>query len=71
MNELQQQIYQDLGTQSRKAIKKTKAKYGKPYSYRPRGDLLRRLALKYNKTEQDIYKELNRIRKFLLAQQKL
>lgn len=67
MTNRQTQIYAALATNSRRAIKRTVARNGKPYDYTPRGDLLVRLAIQFSMSKQQVYIELLAIRAYLLS----
>jgi len=61
-------LYYRLGTCSRRAITKTRKKYGRPYIYRPRGDLLERLAQETGLSLWDVRQKLYEEREELLQQ---
>ncbi len=65
---MQLELFPRLSTRSRRAILRTKKKYGRPYTYRPRGDLLERLAQETRKTREAVYRQLLAEREFLLKQ---
>ena len=46
---------------------KTKQHYGRIYQYRPRGDLLARLATDFELSKEQALRELSGIRKYLLS----
>lgn len=51
-------LWAQLGTHSRRAIKRNKTRWGHPYTYRPRGNLLARLAAANNLTKEEVYRQL-------------
>lgn len=59
-------LYPKLGTQSRRAIARTRKRFGHPYTYKPRGDLLQRLSAETGMSIQDVYFQLLRERETLL-----
>lgn len=59
-------LYPKLGTRSKRAILKIKKRYGKPYHYKPRGDLLARLAEEMGWTIDQVHDQLLRERQVLL-----
>jgi hypothetical protein len=63
------ELYFKLGTCSRRAISKKTKKGGKPYNYRPRGDLLHRLSEETGKSLEDVLKQLERERALILERQ--
>lgn len=60
-------LWYQLGTPSRRAIGRAKTRYGKPYDYRPRGNLLERLARDNNLSKEEVYRQLMAIRQHLLT----
>lgn len=60
-------LYNQLSTRSRRALLRTKKQYGHRYEYNPRGDLLRRLAQENGMTLEEVYDQLMRERKILIA----
>ncbi len=62
MNEKQAKLYRSLCTRSKRALKRKKKRNGKPYLYRPRGDLLSRLAEENDWTIEQAYTELLELR---------
>lgn len=69
MTERQLKIWNRLSTRSRRAIRKRVGKWGMRYSYRPRGDLLTNLGLEFNLSVDQVYSELQSIRKWWLGQE--
>jgi len=55
-----------LSTRSRRAIRKRQGRFGKPYMYSPRGNLLERLSTKLNISKSEAYNQLMKEREFLL-----
>lgn len=51
-------LYHRLCTRSRRAFKKTKGRWGRQYIYRPRGDLLNRLASETGMSLWDVREKL-------------
>lgn len=60
-------FYHELATNSRRAILRTKKQWGKPYQYRPKIPLVKRLAKKYGMTHGEVIDQLKAERKQLLA----
>lgn len=60
-----------LSTRSQRAILREKKRYGHPYKYNPRGDLLERLSEQTGMTKEECYSQLVKERKFLLREQRL
>lgn len=63
---MQLRAYNLLSTRSRRAIVKTKGKFGRAYNYSPRGDLLLRLSQKLGLSLNDTYQLLMAEREYLL-----
>jgi len=63
---MQLELYFRLGTFSKRAMLKTKARFGRDYVYRPRGDLLKRLSSETGRSIEDVYQQLQREREYLL-----
>lgn len=63
--------YYRLSTRSRRAIAKTKGRFGRPYHYSPRGNLLTRLSRELGMSREAVYSLLMKEREFLLNKQKL
>ena len=59
-------LYPRLCTRSRRAIVRTIKKFGWPYVYRPRGDLLERLSAETGMSREDVYRQLLAEREELL-----
>lgn len=51
-------LYYQLQTKSRRAILRVRGRFGHPYEYTPRGDLLKRLARDNNMTVEAVYRQL-------------
>lgn len=60
-------IYPRLGTCSRRAFLRTTTRYGRPYYYSPRGDLLVRLSQELGMTKAEVAEQLLQEREFLIA----
>lgn len=58
-------IYPRLSTRSKRAILRTKTHWGKPYEYRPRIDLIKRLSRELNMPLSEIYNQILQEREFL------
>lgn len=56
-----------LGTNTRRAIGRKRGRFGHPYTYTPRGDLLERLSEQTGLSRQQVYQQLLDIRKDLLG----
>jgi hypothetical protein len=65
---MQLKAYYLLSTRSRRAIAKTKGRFGRPYHYSPRGTLLTRLSRELGMSRESVYSLLMRERDFLLKQ---
>lgn len=59
-------LWTRLGTCSRRAMLKRKARFGRPYFYQPRGDLLQRLSRETGLSIDDVYQQLQKERDELL-----
>ncbi|ANV84620.1 hypothetical protein AWQ21_09620 [Picosynechococcus sp. PCC 7003] len=59
-------LYQKLSTRSRRSILRTKKRYGRPKPYKPRGQLLQRLAKETGWTIDQVHEQLLRERAVLL-----
>ena len=59
-------LWQKLGTRSRRAVLKTKKKYGQPYIYNPRPKLLTRLSVETGLSMDETYNQLLRERVIML-----
>jgi hypothetical protein len=59
-------MWYKLGTCSRRALLKTKGRYGRPYRYTPRGDLLERLSEETGASLESVVRQLNLEREYLL-----
>lgn len=59
-------LYPLLCTRSRRAIKRRKKGFGRPYTYNPRGDLIFRLARETGMTYAAVYDQLMKEREELL-----
>jgi hypothetical protein len=68
---MQLRAYYLLSTRSRRAIAKTKGRFGRPYHYSPRGTLLTRLSREFGMSRDAVYSLLMKEREFLLNKQRL
>lgn len=59
-------IFPRLQTQSKRAFTKTRGKYGRPYHYQPRIDLLFRLQKELGLPAGEILDQIDREREFLI-----
>ncbi|MGG6293800.1 hypothetical protein ACQ4M4_05190 [Leptolyngbya sp. AN02str] len=59
-------LYRRLSTCSRRAIARTHKRFGHPYIYRPRGNLLQRLSRETGMTVDQVYRQLLREREELI-----
>jgi hypothetical protein len=59
-------LYPRLSTRSKKALVKTKKRFGRTYHYSPRGDLLERLSQETGMTIEQVCQQLKRERAYLL-----
>lgn len=62
----QLKLWFQIGTRSRRAIARTKGRFGKPYTYRPRGDLLARLARQNGISVEQAYIQLLKEREVVI-----
>jgi hypothetical protein len=60
-------LYPRLSTRSKRAITRRKKKWGHPYHYSPRGDLLERLSSETGMSIDEVYFQLQRERQYLLS----
>lgn len=60
-------IYPLLGTTSRKAMVREKSRFGLPYIYRPRGDLLDRLSAETGMPKDSVLRQIARERQQLIG----
>lgn len=60
-------IYPLLGTTSRRAMVRETAKFGQPYTYRPRGNLLERLSLETGMSKESVLRQIQRERQKLIG----
>ncbi len=63
---MQLRAYYLLSTRSRRAIAKTKGRFGRPYHYSPRGNLLTRLSRELGLSREAVYSLLMREREYIL-----
>lgn len=69
MTELETKIYISLSTRSRRALKKTKGRFGRKLKdYRPRADLVNRLSQQLGISDTEAYNALLKIREEMLRQ---
>jgi len=61
-------LYRQLSTRSRRAIRRKNGRFGRPYDYRPRGNLLARLANANSMPVVEVYAQLLREREILLRE---
>ncbi len=61
-------LYSQLSTCSRRAIRRKNGRFGHPYDYRPRGNLLARLASANSMPVVEVYAQLLREREILLRE---
>jgi hypothetical protein len=59
-------VFPKLQTQSRRALLKTKGKYGRPHHYQPRIDLLFRLQKELGMSVGDLLDQIDREREYLI-----
>jgi hypothetical protein len=64
-------LYPKLSSRSKKALTRKIGRWGKPYYYRPRGHLLKRLARETGMTVSQVQSQLEKERDYLLQQQNL
>jgi len=63
-------IYPMLGTTSRRAMVREKARFGRPYVYRPRGNLLDRLSAETGMSRDSVFRQIARERQQLIGKQR-
>lgn len=61
------ELYYKLSTCSRRAIRRRKGAFGRPYYYRPRGNLLARLAEETGRSKEEIFDQLMKERDEILS----
>jgi hypothetical protein len=59
-------IYPKLSTRSRRAMLRTKSRYGIPKEYRPRGHLVLRLSTELGMTKEQVLDQIQEERKYFL-----
>ena len=59
--------YARMSTRSRRAMVRVTTRYGKPYQYRPRITLVKRLATELNMSLEDVLDQIEKERKYLLS----
>ena len=64
-------LYPKLGTDSKKALTRKNGRWGKPYNYKPRGNLLERLAHQTGMTLDEVRSQLEKEREYLIVQKYL
>jgi len=62
-------LYSQLCTCSKRAIRRKNRQFGHTYTYRPRGNLLARLASQNGITVDEAYRQLMELRAELLSEQ--
>jgi hypothetical protein len=62
-------IYPLLGTTSRRAMVREKSRFGRPYVYRPRGNLLDRLSTETGMSKNAVLRQIARERQQLIGKQ--
>lgn len=62
-------LYSRLSTRSKRALTKTRGRWGHEYDYRPRGDLLVRLAQETGMSIEQVYNQLLKERMMLIGTQ--
>ncbi|MBE9068865.1 hypothetical protein IQ260_19660 [Leptolyngbya cf. ectocarpi LEGE 11479] len=61
--------YARMSTRSRRAMTRATTRYGRPYQYRPRITLVRRLATELNMSLEDVLDQIQKERHYLLSRQ--
>jgi hypothetical protein len=59
--------YARMKTCSRRAMKRTTTKFGRPYHYRPRNNLVQRLQTELGMTYEQVLDQIERERQYLIA----
>lgn len=59
-------LYQQISTRSRRAIRRERTRFGTPYTYNPRGNMMSRLAKQNSMTIEQVYQQLQKERRILL-----
>lgn len=63
---IKRKIWERLGTNSRKSLRKTKKKWGHPKVYKPKSDLVKNLSYELNISERDICLQLEEMRQEII-----
>jgi len=63
------ELWNELCTCSKRAMRKTKGKYGRTYFYSPRGDLLKRIAEKRRISHSEAFNLLQELRQEILKRE--
>jgi hypothetical protein len=63
-------IYPLLGTTSRRAMLREKSRFGRPYVYSPRGNLLERLSAETGMPKNAVLRQIARERQQLIGKQR-
>lgn len=61
-------LYHRLSTRSKRALLKTKGRFGNPYFYQPRGTLLQRLGQETGMSLSEVADQLKKERRYLLEE---
>lgn len=59
-------VYPKLSTRSRRAIRRVYWKFGNFYEYKPRGNLIERLAKQLQMSKSDVLDQIQKERQFLI-----
>lgn len=62
-------LWSQLSTRSQRALVRQRRQFGHPYTYRPRGNLLARLAAENSISIEEAYRQLMDLRKERIANQ--
>lgn len=62
-------LWPQLCTNTQRAISRKRKRFGHPYTYRPRGTLLKRLATENSISIEEAYRQLMDLRKELIDEQ--
>lgn len=65
-SEERNELWEALGRKSKLCLRRKRWRFGRSYSYTPRSDLVRRLAVQFGVTETEIISRLRELREFIL-----
>lgn len=65
-SDMELKLYGKLSTRSRRAMSRKQGRFGKPYHYHPRWNLVQRLSAETGMTAEQIYHQIYQERQYLL-----